>query len=112
MYYNKAIREPNRDQFITAIRNKWLNQYKHRNLLIVPRQKLPKGAIVLPSVWAMQHKRDIKLRHIKKYKAQLNVYGSKQIKGEHYDKTYLPVATWGTICLVLTLVATLGWNSQ
>ena len=33
-------------------------------------------------------------------------------EGEDYDKTYAPVASWMSICLLLTFVAAFGWQTQ
>ena len=51
----------------------------------------------------MKRKRDIITREIKKYKAILNIDGSKMKKGVHYNQTYAPVASWNLIRLMLTL---------
>ena len=40
------------------------------------------------------------------HKARLNIYGSRQIAGIHYDTKYSPVATWSTIRTLLTLFIT------
>ena len=56
----------------------------------------------------MRRKRDIKSRAVKKYKARLNVDGSRMIRGVDYDETYSPVATWRTIRLIMTLAAQNG----
>ena len=60
----------------------------------------------------MCRKRDIKTRLIKKYKARLNIDGSKMKQGLHYDLTYAPVASWNSIRLLLILVAVKGWHTQ
>ena len=46
---------------------------------------------------------------IYKHKAWLNLDGSWQIKGVHYDATYAPVASWAVIRLLLVL--SLAWKS-
>ena len=58
------------------------------------------------------HKRDILTREIKKYKARLAYDGSRMREGEDYDKTYAPVASWMSICLLLTFVVAFGWQTQ
>ena len=60
----------------------------------------------------MRRKRDAKLGAIKKYKARLNVDGSRMRKGEHYDKTYSPVASWNSVRMLLTLTALHGWKTK
>ena len=43
-----------------------------------------------PHCWQMKRKRDIKSRKVKKWKARLNMDGSRTTKGVHYDQTYAP----------------------
>ena len=45
------------------------------------------GATILPAVWAMWRKRQISTGKVYKWKARLNLDGSKQIKGVHYWET-------------------------
>lgn len=59
----------------------------------------------------MKRKRDIRTRKVKKYKARLNIDGSKMRHGEHYEETYAPVAKWNSIRLILTLSALHGWHT-
>jgi len=51
---------------------------------------------VLPAVWSMKCKRRIAAREVYKWKASLNVDGSKQKPGAHFDETYSPVVAWPT----------------
>lgn len=60
----------------------------------------------------MRRKRDIKTRAIKKYKARLNVDGSRMKHGVDYDDTYAPVAKWSTIRLILSLAAIHNWHTR
>ena len=59
----------------------------------------------------MRRKRDIRTSEIKKYKARLNLDGSKMIKGIDYESTYAPVATWNAIRILLALVLSMIWNT-
>ena len=60
----------------------------------------------------MKRKRDIKTRAIKKYKARLNLDGSRQRKGKHYNQTHAPVTSWKFIRLLLILIVKHGWYSK
>ena len=60
----------------------------------------------------MRRKRDIRTRKVKKWKARLNIDGSKMRHGEHYDMTYAPVASWNSIRIILSLVAQHGWATK
>jgi hypothetical protein len=77
------------------------NNYK--NWIPVLRSELPQGKKVIPSVWDMMQKRQITDGNIHKWKARLNVDGSKQVKGVNFWETYAPVAQWILIRLVLSM---------
>ena len=68
-----------------------------------------KGATILNAVWQMKRKRDIRTGTITKYKARLNIDGSRMVKGKDYDLTYAPVATWNAIRLVLSMILLNKW---
>ncbi len=72
--------------------------------LTIKRSKLPEGATLLSSVWQMKRKRKPSTGEISKYKARMNVDGSKMIKGLHYEETYAPVVQWATIRLFMTII--------
>eukprot|EP00978_Attheya_sp_CCMP212_P012813 scaffold32019_cov54-Attheya_sp.AAC.4 len=50
-------------------------------------------------------------RKVKKWKARLNIDGSKVRQGIDYQETYAPVASRNSIQLLLTLTAVHGWHS-
>ena len=112
MYMHQAMREDDRANFIEAMHKEVKDQYQNGNFEIVHKKNVPKDATILPTVWQMRRKRDIKTRQVKKYKARLNIDGSRMRKGVHYDETYAPVASWNSIRVLLTLVAALGWHTQ
>ena len=51
-----------------------------------------------------QSKRHIKTQEVYKWKAQLNVDGSRMVHKRDYEQTYAPVASWNIIRLLLILV--------
>ena len=112
MYMHEAMRESDRDKFIEAMEKEVRDQFDNRNFTIVHKDEVPKGKIVLPAVWQMKRKRDIRTRKIKKYKARLNIDGSRMQKGVHYDETYAPVASWNSIRILLAMVAAWGWHTR
>ena len=112
MYLHQAMKEKDKDQFIMAMRKEIKDQSDNGNFSIIHRSQLPEGKRVLKTVWQMRRKRDIKTRAIKKYKARLNVDGSRMRRGVDYDETYSPVATWRTIRLLMTLSALHGWHTR
>ena len=84
---------------------------KDNNFSIIHKNKIPPKATVLPAVWALRRKRCIKTGQIKKYKARLNIDGSRMKQGVHYDQSYAPVASWNSIRLLLILTAIHGWHT-
>ena len=112
MYLHEAMKEPDREEFIDAMHKEVKDQSDNGNFEITHKSKVPKGATILPTVWQMKRKRNIRTRQIKKYKARLNIDGSHMKKGIHYDETYAPVVKWNSLRLILTLCALYGWHSK
>ena len=111
MYYHQAMREEDSDEFIEAMNKEIRDQCSNGNFEVVSKKELPKGTRPLPAVWQMRRKRDIRTGKIKKYKARLNLDGSKMIKGVDYNRTYAPVATWNAIRILLVMVLTNKWHT-
>ena len=78
----------------------------------MPKDEVPSTETVLPAVWQMRRKHDATTGAIKKYKARLNIDGSRMRKGMHYDMTYSPVASWNSVRMLLTLTAMHGWYTK
>ena len=108
MYLHEAMRQKDRKEFVNAMEKEVHDQMANGNFTIVHKSKVPKGKVILPAVWQLRRKRDIQTRQVKKYKARLNIDGSRMKPGVHYDQTYAPVASWNSIRLLLILVATMG----
>jgi hypothetical protein len=105
IYLHEAMKEPDKADFIKAVQKEVQDQMDNGNYSILHQSELPKGATVLPAVWQMKRKRNIMTQQVKKWKAWLNIKGSRMKKGIHYKETYVPVATWNSIRLLLTLTA-------
>ena len=103
MYLHQAMKQPDRQQFQEAMIKEVEDQMSNGNFSIVHRSKVPRNHAILPAVWQMKRKGDIRTRAIKKHKARLNVDGSRMKKGIHYDETYSPVASWNSIRLLLIM---------
>jgi hypothetical protein len=73
---------------------------------------MPEGATLLSSVWQMKRKRKTSTGEISKYKARMNVDGSKMIKGLHYEETYAPVVQWATIRFFMTMAIIKKWHTR
>ena len=112
MYLHEAMREPDRKQFLRAMVKEVQAQMVNNNFTVIRREQVPEGVQVLPAVWAMRRKRHIKTRKVYKWKARLNIDGSRMVRGVHYDESYAPVATWGSIRFLLALVLKHGWLTR
>ena len=110
MYMHQAMREPDRQEFIKAMAKEV--ETRANNWTITHKSQVPEGATVLPAVWAMKRKRRIATNEVYKWKARLNIDGSKQVKGVNYWETYAPVASWPTIRTILMLVIAKGWYTR
>ena len=105
MYMHQAMKQQDKAEFIKAMSKEVQDQTENGNFSIVDRKSVPKDKTILKAVWQMRRKRDIKTQEIKKYKARLNIDGSKMTKGIDYNDTYAPLATWRTIRLILSLAS-------
>jgi len=112
MYHHQAMKEPDAEQFKKAMQKEWDDQLQNGNFTVVHRSEVREGVPVLPAVWQMKRKRDIRTRQIKKYKARLNIDGSRMKYGQHYDQTYAPVASWNSIRTLLILSALHNWHTR
>ena len=64
IYYDQAINQPDRDQFIQAIVKEVNDYIDHQHWQLMPRSEVPEDQKVLPSVWSMKRKRDIKTQAV------------------------------------------------
>ena len=112
LYFHEAMSEPDRDQFLKAMEQEVRTHLEKGHISVVPTSKVPEGARILPCVWQLRRKRDIATRTIKKWKARLNVDGSRMRHGIDYDETYAPVATWASIRLSLIFSIIYKWPSR
>jgi len=94
LYYHQAMKESDADEFRVAMRKEWEDQRRNGNFEIIRRSEVPNGSTILPSVWQMRRKREISTGKVKKYKAKLNLDGSRMQKGIDYQHTYAPVVKW------------------
>ena len=93
MYLHQAMEETDKKEFIEAMQKEVSDQMRptgNINFSIVHRSTVPEGATILPSVWQMKCKQDIKTKEVKKWKAHLNIDGSRMQKGRDYWETYAP----------------------
>ena len=112
LYLHEAMKAKDWQNFRIAMQKEIDDRMEGENFSIIHKAHVPRSATVLPTVWKMRRKRDIKTGTIKKYKARLNIDGSRMQKGIHYDHSYAPVASWNSIRLLLTMTAVHGWHTK
>jgi hypothetical protein len=112
MYLHDAMRQPDRQQFLKAMQQEVEGQTKNGNWSIIRRTEVPQGSTILPAVWAMRKNRRIDTREVYKWKARLNIDGSKQTKGINYWETYVPVATWPSIRFIMAHTLLQRWHTR
>ncbi len=112
LYLWEAMKEPDFNKFQEAMQKEIDGHTERGNWKLRLRSSLPKNATVLPAVWAMKRKRRISTREIYKWKARLNVDGSKQIRGLHYDQTYSPVVAWPATRFFLIQSLLNDWHTK
>ena len=84
---HEAMKAPDQKEFISAMQTEVTDQKDNRNFLAILRSKVPKEAQVIPAIWQMKRKRDTKIRKFKKWKAILNIDGSRTTK--EFNRTKL-----------------------
>ena len=77
MYLHKAMKEPDWAEFVKAMLKEVNDQMENGNFLIMHKLKVPKDKTILPAVWQMKCKHNIRTRKVKKWKARLNIDGSR-----------------------------------
>ena len=93
MYMHKAMKEPDAGEFKKEMRGEMDAQIEGKVLELTHINDVPKNATLLPAVWQMKRKRHIKTRKVYKWKARLNIDGSRMVHKRDYDQTYAPVAS-------------------
>jgi len=109
LYLHEARKQPDWKDFAEAMQLEIEQQVSTGLYTITKRSEVPEGATVLPAVWQLRRKRDVRTGRIKKHKARCNIDGSRMRYGEHYEQTYAPVAGWTAIRLVLAFILIMGW---
>ena len=112
MYFDQGMRQPDSEQFVHAVIKEVNDHISRKHWELVPRSAVPKDVAILPSVWSLKRKRDIKSRQVYKWKARLNVHGGRQVHGINYWETFSPVVTWITIRILLILTILNKWYSR
>jgi hypothetical protein len=77
--------------------------------VLVKREDVPPDTDILPAIWTMHRKCNLRTNEIKGHKARLNIHGGKQVYGVNYFETYAPVVTWFAIRFMIIIAIFLKW---
>ena len=100
MKYNQAMAGSDRAEWEKSVDQEHDKMEKHGVFEEVPRSKVPPGAKILSTTWAMKQKANGVKR------ARMNARGFEQVDGEHYDADSIssPVVNALTIQIVMALI--------
>jgi hypothetical protein len=109
--FNEAMRGPDREGFIEAMK-KEIEALEGMDVwAVVPREKaIATGRKIIASTWAFKRKR-YPDGAVKKLKARLVACGDQQVEGIDYFDSFSPVVQWLTIRLLLVLSMMLKLHS-
>jgi hypothetical protein len=112
MYLHEVMQQQDKAKFMTAMKDEVLASDQSNNWQLVHRSKVPQGTPILPAIWQMKRKRRIATWEVYKWKAPLNIEGSKLVKGVDCWDTYAPVMSWPTVRLLLIIAVVQGWHTK
>jgi hypothetical protein len=81
LYFHEAMKEKDRAKFLEGMSKELQDQFENGNFTVIPRSEVPQGEVVLPAVWQLKRKRDVKTGAVKKCKARLNIDGLRMRHG-------------------------------
>lgn len=87
MTLDEALKQPDRDEFIKAMKKELMDHIERKHWKVVPIKNIPAPKKPIPMVWSMKRKRD-PLGNIIKWKARLCAGGHKSVE---YVDSGLPI---------------------
>ena len=112
LYLHEAMAAPDREKWLESMDSELRDHENRGHWKLMQRDEIPKGATLLPMVWAMRRKRKIKTNEVYKWKSRLNVGGHRQKQGENYWDTDSPTLSWPTIRFFLIISLIRGWTTR
>ena len=100
MKYDEAMVTPKAAQWTESVHEEHDRMVKHKVWKAVPPDKVPAGAKVLTSTWAM------KMKSNRTFRARLNARVYEQVNGIHYDEhdKAAPVVSKAMIHIILIII--------
>jgi hypothetical protein len=108
MKYDEAMSSEEAEQWKKSVEKEYQRMEENKVWSPIDKAKLPTGAKILTSTWAMKKKAD------GKYRARLNCRGFEQVPGVHYKQNTIaaPVVALMTIRITLAIMIMAGWTGQ
>jgi hypothetical protein len=109
MYLQQVPKQPDAKEFVQTVIKEVNRHMNSKNWMLQKQSNVPEDVQIVPSVWSLQHKRDLTTNEVKSHKARLNLHGRKQVYGMNYFETYAPVVTWFAITLMIIFRIIFCW---
>jgi hypothetical protein len=109
MTLDEALKEPDREQFIAAMRKELMDRVGRKHWKVVPRKSVPPHKRSIPMVWSTKRKRN-PIGEITKWKARLCAGGHRSLPYIDYWSTYSPVVSWNTVWMLIVMALLNGWQ--
>ena len=77
LYLHQAMKQPDHEKFRQAMRDEVNGHLQNDNFEVISKTAILPGSTLLPAVWQMKRKRSLATNEVRKYKARLNVDGSR-----------------------------------
>jgi hypothetical protein len=101
MYLQQALKQFDAKEFFQAVIKEVNRHVDSNNWMLQKQSDVPEEVQIVPSVWSLQCKRDLRTKKVKSHKARLNLHGRKQVYRMNYFEIYAPVVTWFAIRLMI-----------
>ena len=111
LYLHEAMMAQDKEKWLESMDSEIRDHETRGHWKLIPRKEIPRGATLLPMVWAMRRKRKIKTNQVYKWKSRLNVGGHRQTQGVNYWDTDSPTLSWPTIRFFLIISLIRGWTT-
>jgi hypothetical protein len=108
MKYDETMSSDEAEQWKKSVEQEHQRMEENKVWSPIDKTKLPTGAKILTSTWAMKKKAD------GTYRARLNCRGFEQVPGIHYKQNTIlaPVVALMTIRITLVIMIMAGWTGQ
>ena len=107
--YKEAMRSPEKDKWLKAMQEEIDSLYKNQTWILVLR---PKNQKTIGCKWIFKKKIEAFNSNKVRFKARLVAKGFPQKEGIDYNEIFSPVVKHSSIRILLSIVATRGWELQ